>query len=95
MTALLVPVDFSDVTDRVLAVTARLAGALGGRVRLLHVAAPDLEDDFGSYESGRQLRVGAEVLVPFFQDLDGPQLEVKPTVEVGVQYSFGAFGHGH
>ncbi|MEM1043688.1 MAG: transporter [Bacteroidota bacterium] len=41
------------------------------------------------------LRVGAEVMLPVFQDLDGPQLEVDSMIEVGLQYSFGLFGDGH
>ena len=40
-------------------------------------------------------RVGVEGFLPVYQNLDGPQLEVKPMVEVGVQYSFGLFGPGH
>ena len=40
-------------------------------------------------------RIGVEGMLPVYQDLDGPQLEVKPMLEVGVQYSFGLFGHGH
>ena len=41
------------------------------------------------------LRLGVEALFPVVQDLDGPQLEVDALVQVGVQYSFGLFGHGH
>lgn len=41
------------------------------------------------------LRVGVEALVPIYQDLDGPQLEVGTMLEVGVQYSFALFGHAH
>ena len=37
------------------------------------------------------LRFGAEVMFPVFQDLNGPQLEVDLLVQVGVQYAFG--GH--
>jgi nucleotide-binding universal stress UspA family protein len=48
MRNLLVAVDFSEVTSRVLDVAAELAGALGARVRLVHVAAPD--PDFVGYE---------------------------------------------
>lgn len=39
----------------------------------------------------QNLRFGAEVLFPVFQDLNGPQLEVDLLAQVGVQYSFG--GH--
>ncbi len=63
MSTLLVPVDFSDVTDRVVEVAARLAAALGSRVRLLHVADPDLDGFFG-YEAGPQVvrdQVAAEL----------------------------------
>lgn len=62
MSTLLVPVDFSDVTDRVVEVATRLATALGSRVRLLHVAAPD--PDFVGYEVGPQVvrdQVAAEL----------------------------------
>jgi nucleotide-binding universal stress UspA family protein len=41
MKHLLVPVDFSDVTPRVLAQALQLARAFGARVTLLHVAPPD------------------------------------------------------
>ncbi len=41
------------------------------------------------------LRIGVEGVLPIFQDLDGPQLEVDPMIEVGVQYAFGLFGKGH
>jgi hypothetical protein len=41
------------------------------------------------------LRIGVEGLFPVYQDLDGPQLEVQPMLEIGVQYAFGLFGHGH
>lgn len=41
MTSLLVAVDFSDETPRVLETAAGLARSLGAQLRLLHVAAPD------------------------------------------------------
>ena len=41
MKHLLVPVDFSDVTPRVLEQALQLARAFGARVTLLHVAPPD------------------------------------------------------
>jgi nucleotide-binding universal stress UspA family protein len=48
MKELLVAVDFSDATDRVLDVVTDLAGALSAHVRLLHVAEPNPE--FVGYE---------------------------------------------
>ena len=50
MKHLLVCVDFSPVTARVVREATRLAGALGARVTLLHVAAP--EPDFVGYGPG-------------------------------------------
>ncbi len=48
--SILVPIDFSDVTEAVLARAAELGRALGARLRLLHVAAP--EPDFVGFEVG-------------------------------------------
>ncbi len=50
MKTILVPVDFSDVTDAVLAEAVSLGRALGARIGLIHVAAPDPE--FVGYEVG-------------------------------------------
>ncbi len=47
---ILVPVDFSDVTQRVLETAAGLAGQFQSRVVLLHVAEP--EPDFVGFEPG-------------------------------------------
>jgi nucleotide-binding universal stress UspA family protein len=41
--SVLAAVDFSDVTEGVMALVTSLAGALGAEVRLVHVAAPDPE----------------------------------------------------
>lgn len=38
---ILIPVDFSDATQKVVEQAAAVAGAFGSTVRLLHVAAPD------------------------------------------------------
>lgn len=38
---LLVPIDFSDITQRVVQQAAELARTFGGTIRLLHVAPPD------------------------------------------------------
>ena len=43
-------VDFSEVTDAVIAYTCTLAALAGAEVRLLHVAAPN--PDFVGYEAG-------------------------------------------
>ena len=49
MKKILVPVDFSNVTDSTLQAAARLAGALKAELTLLHVAAP--EPEFIGYET--------------------------------------------
>lgn len=94
MRAVLVPVDFSEATDAVIAWAAGLAEALGGRLWLLHVAAPD--PDFVGFEAGpdvvrdqraselreehRDLQGRAEVLRA--RGLDATALLVEgPTVE--------------
>jgi nucleotide-binding universal stress UspA family protein len=46
--SLLAAVDFSDVTEGVMAVVASLARELGAEVRVVHVAAPD--PDFVGYD---------------------------------------------
>lgn len=50
MRAILVPVDFSEVTDAVVEWAAGIARTAGGRLWLLHVAAPD--PDFVGFEAG-------------------------------------------
>lgn len=50
MNDILVPVDFSESTERVVETAAALAQAFGGVVRLVHVAAPD--PDFVGYDAG-------------------------------------------
>lgn len=52
MKNILVPVDFSDATDAVVARSIELARALQARVTLLHIVAPD--PDFVGYEPGPQ-----------------------------------------
>ena len=52
MKNILAAVDFSDVTQAVATTAAALAGALDGRLFLLHVAAP--EPDFVGYDVGPQ-----------------------------------------
>lgn len=47
---ILVPVDFSDVTDRVVSVARSLSDAFRGKVVLLHVAEP--EPDFVGFDAG-------------------------------------------
>jgi nucleotide-binding universal stress UspA family protein len=49
---LLVAVDFSPVTDRVVEVAAALARDCGGAITILHVARP--EPEFVGYEAGPQ-----------------------------------------
>ena len=50
MKTILVPIDFSDVTERVVATAHQLAKAFGSRVVLLHVAEP--EPEFVGFEPG-------------------------------------------
>jgi nucleotide-binding universal stress UspA family protein len=50
MKTILVPVDFSDVTKRVLDASQKMARALGAKLVLLHVSEP--EPDFVGFEPG-------------------------------------------
>jgi nucleotide-binding universal stress UspA family protein len=50
MELLLVPIDFSAGTEKVLATALQLAKATGAAIRLLHVAPPD--PDFVPYDAG-------------------------------------------
>src|SRR3954469_5020385 len=50
MKTILVPVDFSDVTARLIETAQRFAAAFGSRVVLLNVAEP--EPDFVGFEAG-------------------------------------------
>lgn len=50
MKKILVPVDFSRVTEATLATAGKMAGAWGSELLLLHVAAP--EPEFVGYETG-------------------------------------------
>jgi len=50
MKTIVVPIDFSDVTEKVIDTAASLAAAFGSRVILLHVADP--EPDFVGYDPG-------------------------------------------
>lgn len=52
MKHILVPVDFSDVTERVIERAIALARAFGAHITLLHVAAPD--PSFVGYDAGPQ-----------------------------------------
>lgn len=49
---ILIPVDFSDVTEKVVQTAGEMAKAFGGRVVLLHVSEPD--PDFVGFEPGPQ-----------------------------------------
>jgi nucleotide-binding universal stress UspA family protein len=50
MKTILVPVDYSDITEKVVAAAASLAAAYGGRVILLHVIEP--APQFVGYDPG-------------------------------------------
>jgi nucleotide-binding universal stress UspA family protein len=80
----LVPVDFSEVTDAVLATATRLAKALGAKAWLIHVAAP--EPDFVGYEVGpqsvrdnvaRELRAAHQKLEEYQEALRADGIEVN------------------
>jgi len=49
---ILVPIDFSDTADAVLAIAASLAEAFGAKLWIVHVAAPN--PDFVGFEAGPQ-----------------------------------------
>lgn len=53
MKTILVPIDFSDGTDKVLAAAVKLARREDAQVHLVHVAAPD--PDFVPYDAGPQV----------------------------------------
>lgn len=50
MKTILVPIDFSDITDRVVETACSMARALGARIVLLHLSEP--EPDFIGFEPG-------------------------------------------
>jgi nucleotide-binding universal stress UspA family protein len=50
MKTILVPIDFSDVTKRVIETARTMASAFGGKLVLLHVSEP--EPDFVGFEPG-------------------------------------------
>jgi nucleotide-binding universal stress UspA family protein len=50
MKTILVPVDFSDVSDKVVETASTLAAAFGSKIILLHVAEP--EPEFVGYDPG-------------------------------------------
>jgi nucleotide-binding universal stress UspA family protein len=50
MNTILVPIDFSDVTDRVVDQACAMAKALGSKLVLLHISEPD--PDFVGFEPG-------------------------------------------
>jgi nucleotide-binding universal stress UspA family protein len=57
ISTILVPVDFSDVTMKVVRMAAEMARAFGSRIVLLHVSEP--EPEFVGFEPGPQsVRVG-------------------------------------
>lgn len=87
---ILVPVDFSDVTDAVLAEAARLGKAFGAKLWLIHVAVT--EPDFVGYEIGpvyvrdsaaQQLRHEHQKLQEFQQGLQDDGLDVTAMLVPG------------
>lgn len=93
MKTILVPVDFSDATPRVLAAARQLAEAFGSRIVLLHVAEP--EPEFVGFDAGpvsvrtavagdfRHEHQQLEALKKSFAGLDALALQVQgPTVEM-------------
>jgi nucleotide-binding universal stress UspA family protein len=87
---LLVAVDFSAVTDRVIETAAALARECGGSVTLLHVARP--EPDFVGYEAGPQsvrdqvateFRLQRRMLQDLADRLRRAEVETTPVVVQG------------
>ncbi len=87
---ILVPIDFSDVTDAVIAKAAHLAKALGAKVWLIHTAIP--EPDFVGYEVGpeyirdsaaRHLREEHQVLGQYQDKLRAEGVEVTAMLVPG------------
>jgi nucleotide-binding universal stress UspA family protein len=87
---LLVAVDFSAVTDRVIETAAALARQCGGSVTLLHVARP--EPDFVGYEAGPQsvrdqvateFRLQRRMLQDLADRLRRAEVEATPVVVQG------------
>ncbi len=81
---ILVPVDFSDVTDRVVNTAKQYANAFGSRIVMLHVCEP--EPDFIGYEPGPivvrdniadAMRRDQKVLDELKAKHDEPELELK------------------
>jgi nucleotide-binding universal stress UspA family protein len=81
---ILVPVDFSDATDRVIAVAKQYARAFGSRIVLLHVCEP--EPDFIGYEPGPvvvreniadAMRRDQKTLDELKAKYDEPEIELK------------------
>ena len=89
-TNLLVAVDFSAVTDRVIETAAALAQECGGTITLLHVARA--EPDFVGYEAGPQsvrdqvateFRLQRRMLHDLADRLRAAQVEATPLVVQG------------
>jgi nucleotide-binding universal stress UspA family protein len=81
MKTILVPVDFSDITPRVVEIARQFATALGSRLVLLHVSEP--EPDFVGFEPGpiamretvaRDLRVEHQKLETLKASCDLPDI---------------------
>ncbi|NLF29265.1 MAG: universal stress protein [Planctomycetes bacterium] len=90
-TKILVPLDFSDVTDRVVDEALRTARQTGAKTWLIHVAAP--EPDFIGYEVGpayirdsmaRSLREQHQRLQQYQERFTAEGLEVKALLLSGV-----------
>jgi len=87
---ILVPIDFSDVTDAVIAKAAHLAKALSAKIWLIHTAIP--EPDFVGYEVGpeyirdsaaRHLREEHQVLGQYQDKLRADGVEVTAMLVPG------------
>ena len=87
---ILAPIDFSDVTDAVIAKTAQLAKALGAKIWLIHAAVP--EPDFVGYEVGpeyirdsaaRHLREEHQMLGQYQEKLLAENVEVTAMLVPG------------
>jgi nucleotide-binding universal stress UspA family protein len=78
---ILVPIDFSSVTEEVLGHAQVLSGAFSGKLWLLHVAAPD--PDFVGYSAGPQ-SVRDQMAKIFHQEHQQLQGEAETLRESGI-----------
>ncbi len=78
---ILVPIDFSSVTEEVLGHAQVVSGAFAGKLWLLHVAAPD--PDFVGYSAGPQ-SVRDQMAKIFHQEHKQLQAEAEKLRDAGI-----------